>query len=201
MPSPTEIANMAFAKIGQAPIDDIDDTSDNVARDAKLVYEDIVREVLRSHPWNCLKTRAVLAVNTAAPSFGWSYSYTLPSQCLRVCTVNGYSTTSSYVQDYFEIESRDILTDADECKITYIQYSADTTKYDPLLIQAIVLKLGAHLALKTAKDPQLAMALIQEYDKVTLPTAQRVDGNERYPRETTNASRSSWVRSRYYSTG
>ena len=182
-------------RIGQNVINDIDDTSDPTARIAKVFYEDVVKEVLRSHPWNCLKRRAVLAKNTTGPDFGWENSFTMPTECHRLITVNGYD--SDYVQDYYEIEGRDILTDAEECKITYVLYSEDTTKYDALLIQAIVTLLASRLASKIGKDDQLSQALLTEYTRVSLPRAQKVDGNEQKRRAYVPSAHSSWVKARY----
>jgi hypothetical protein len=111
-------------------------------------------------------------------------------------TVNGYE--GQYVQDVYEVEGRKILTDAEECKITYVGYTADTSKYDSLLISCIVALLAAHLALKTAKDPNLSARMRQEYEQVILPRARQIDGNEQNRRKYNMAAHSGWLRSRAY---
>jgi len=196
MASKTDIASQALLRIGQNVINDLDDTSDPTARIAKVFYQDVVREVTRSHGWNCLKSRANLALNTQPPSFGWVSSFTLPTECVRLITVNGYD--DSYVQDIYEIEGRNILTDAVECKITYIPYTPDTTKYDPLLVQAIVTLLASRLASKIGKDDRLSQTLLSEYHQVSLPKAQKIDGNEQKRRRYNPSAHSTWVRSRFY---
>lgn len=177
---------------------DVDDDSDVRARSVKTLLEDVTKEVMRSHVWNCLKTRAVLAANTTGPDFGWDNSYTLPTECVRLVTVNGYD--ASFVQDWYEVESRDILTDATECKITYISYSEDTTKYDPLLLQATVVLLASRLASKIGKDDGLSQSLLEEYRRVALPLAQKVDGNEQKRRPFYGPAHSRWVAARYIPT-
>lgn len=187
---------MALTRVGQQPVNSIDDTTDDTAQLGKRLYKDTVKEVLRSHEWNCCKTRAVLTQNTTGPDFGWTYSYTLPTECLNLISVNGYSSDTGYVEDLYEVEGRDVLTDADECKITYVQYTDNTTLFDALLTECIILLLASKLASRVGRNPGLSNALLQEYEQVKLKNAKRADGRERNKRKYNLADRSKWIEAR-----
>lgn len=191
----TQICNMALARIGQQPINDINDDSP-VARACLSLYEDTVREVARSHPWNCLKARADLAQNATAPEFGWAYAYTMPTDCVRVIDVNGYDPI--YTPAIYEINGRDILTDDDECKMTYIRYNEDPTGFDSLLVRSIVTLLASYLAGRIAQDDARSMTLREEYERTTLRIARKVDANEQKRRRYPWHRDSEWVQARYY---
>lgn len=150
---------------------------------------------MRSHPWNCLKARQQLAAN-ATPAFGWDYSYTLPTQCVRLMTVNGHDNDTGNKEDFYEIEGRDILTDANECKITYIKYSDNTPIWDPLLRLAVVIRLASKLAHKISQDHELGFALLQTYEKQILRQAQKIDSNERKKAPYNPVKDSKWIAAR-----
>ena len=194
--SKTQILNLALARIGENRVIDIDDTTQDAARQGRLLYEPTAREVMRAHPWNCLAARQQLAANSPAPAFGWAYSYTLPTQCVRLIKVNGYSTDDGYIQDLYKVEGRDILTDAENMFIEYVEYTDDVTKFDPLLDRAIVTLLASYLASIIPADDQLAVTLRQEYETIVMPRAQRIDGHERNARKYSLINNSSWLASR-----
>lgn len=194
--SKTELANLALTRIQEEVILDINDTTNDAARKSKLLLEPVIREVARSHKWNALKTRAQLPQDTAGPAFEWDHSYTLPVDCLQVVKVNGYSVDHAYIQDHFEIEARRILTNADEAKIQYIRFTDNVTIFDPLLDRAIATLLSSYLAGALQGDHQLSQALREEYEKIVLKRAQRVDAQEGNPRHLSLINRSKWLQSR-----
>lgn len=186
---------MALILCKSSRITDINSTTEIAAREAKALYEQTAREVMREHPWNCLTARENLPQNPT-PAFGWSYSYTLPSQCVRLLSVNGYKVEQNYVEDNYTIEGRDILTNASECKITYIEYTDDTSLFDPHLTRAIAHLLGSYLATIVATDDQLGLVLRDEYERRVLPKAKMSDSREQNHILPDPASTSAWVRAR-----
>ena len=192
---PTSICNEALAEIGQSVIVDINYTTNDAARSCKLLFEPTARQVMRLHPWNCLKARQQLALNDT-PVFGWDYSYTLPTQCVRLMTVNGYDETSNYKEDYYEIEGRDILTDATSCKITYIGYNENVPQWDPLLRRCVITLLASKLAFRLSQDTELGGFLAERFKRVDLPEAQKIDANERRKRFYDPVGDSPWIAAR-----
>jgi hypothetical protein len=198
MANQTEIANQALARVGAKLIFDIDDTESKNARVVKNIYSVTFEELARIHKWNCLKARSDLAQLSTAPDFGWDYQYQLPTDCLLLCTVNGLEINER--EDDYEIEGRKILTDAETCQITYIANQTDSNEWDSAFISAFVVLLAAKIATSIRQDEGMGQKLMEEYERITLPRAKRIDGNERKKTPHDPARDSSWVHSRSIST-
>jgi hypothetical protein len=198
MSSKTDVANQALGRIGAKTIMDLDDEANTFARVVKNVYELSVRELARSHPWNCLKARQNLAQLTAEPEFGFTYQYQLPTDCVRLLTVNGYDPGSR--EDVFLVEGRKILTDAEEAKITFIKYQDDPSQYDPLMVEALVVLLASKISITIRQDEGLARSFKEEYERIALPKARRSDGQEDTQPRVSMTHDSLWIRSRRIST-
>jgi len=173
----TDIGNLALQHVGQPPVMRIDDKDNDTARVLDLVFEPALREMGRDHEWNCLKTRKSLPQVSPAPAFGFAYKYRQPSDCIRVLRVNGRDVNEP--TDLYEIEGRDILTDADTMKLQYIRYTEDTTLYDSLFVESLAILIASKLAVTIRQDERLAASLTKQYLTVILPRARKVDGNER----------------------
>ena len=87
MASDIDIINGGLSKLGEHPIVAIDDPSP-AGRLANRTYADIRDALLREFPWNFATKRASLAAETATPVWGFSYSYALPTDCLRHIEIN-----------------------------------------------------------------------------------------------------------------
>lgn len=198
--SKTDICNLALARVGALTIMDIDDADSKGARACKNAFESTVREVSRAGMWNPLKSRATLAELTATPEFGWAHQFQLPTDFIRLFKLNGVDLNNDDPSDYFEIEGKLLLTDAETAEIQYIAFKDDPNQYDPLMVDAIVVLLASKISVPMRQDESLAANLRQEYERITLPRARKTDGNERKPRRYDPCSESRFVNSRYYST-
>jgi hypothetical protein len=148
MATPTDICNMAISRLGQPKINDIAENS-AAAIACRDHFEPVRDALLRGHPWNFATTRADLAVG-ATPAYGWSRSFTLPDDFLRLNTVNGVE--ASRCEADYSLTFRTIYSNADTLQVTYVKRVEDTTLFDPLFIEAFVLKLAAAIAPSIA-DP------------------------------------------------
>ena len=100
------IWNQALSLLGERPIAALD--SDGPAsRILELHWATVRDSLLRGHRWNFARKRATLTAGTA-PAFGWSYSYALPSDCLRVLELNGIQAAMTDAD--FELEGANLLT-------------------------------------------------------------------------------------------
>lgn len=95
MATDVEIANMALLRVGAEPLTALSDDTAR-ARACNAAWPFVRRQVLRSHPWNCVVTRRNLAaaysfqaVNSNRPVWEFAYSYRLPSNYLRMLEVDG----------------------------------------------------------------------------------------------------------------
>lgn len=174
MNSAVELCNVALAHLGEAPVVSLDDTT-AVANHCDALYAVTRDELLRSHRWNFATKRQTLPRLAQPPPFGWACAYQLPSDCLRVCEVNGSEGGESKT---WVIESGQLLSNEIECQAVYVCRVEDVTLFDALFISALSLKLAAALAEAIRGSTGKTGELMQQYERVTAPLARRIDANE-----------------------
>lgn len=169
MASVVEICNAALHQLGASTILSLDEDSKN-ARLCNARYLGVRDAVFRMHPWNCLQKRIDLASDEATPSWGFSYQYTLPSDCLRLLSILNY--------DYdFKVEGRKILSDVDSMSILYISREEDPNQYDELLREVISAALAADIAYAITSSNPVATQMYSLY-QTKLQDARFVDSTE-----------------------
>lgn len=191
-----QIANMALGKVGvSGQIDSLEfsegESVPNEARLAKLYFELAFRAAAASHDWTCLTKQADIsgAVTPSGRLFGYAYAYSLPADFIRLLRME--DEEAGYAR-----RGRLLCTDETDVKIEYIHYTEDTTLYDPLFTESLVMRWAAHLApgLLGGADGQAVMDnLLQWHEKVILPSARFYDSGQRSP---VTLSASTWKDSR-----
>jgi hypothetical protein len=180
-----DICNEAMDLLGAATITSLTENSKE-ARLCNRRFETVRDAVLRSHPWNTAITRAEIAKDSAAPAFGFSYQYALPTDpyCLRVLSFwnsNVDSEIAAYdSQVMYKIEGRKILSDEGTCKITYIGRITDTEQYDAMLSNTIAHRLAAETAYAITGSTTVAQQMQALYEQ-RLREARSMDAMEGYP--------------------
>lgn len=177
----------------------IDDADSKGARVCLNAYEPTVREVARAGDWNCLRKRTTLGQLAVPPSFGWAYQYQLPADFINLSELNGVEYRGQ-PQDDWEIEGKVLLTDADRADVKYIAFVEDTTVWDALFANAVVVLLAAKIATPIRQDEGMAASLLQEYYRVALPQARAKDANQKRRMRFDPAAESRFLSARYYST-
>ena len=175
MASQLQVCNLALGRLGAASILDINGTQKE-AQACKLFYQSALDEVLRTHPWNFAIRRQTLTADATEPSFGWTVSYVLPVDCLRVLDLNDLHEFSDPPR--WQIEGRSLLCDQIEAHIRYITRDADPTHYDALFVAAFAAKLAASIAKKITGSDSTAGAQLAEYEKLFGPHAMFGDNKE-----------------------
>lgn len=171
--------------LGAATITSLTENSKE-ARLCNRRYETVRDHVLRAHPWNCAITRRTLAKDSAAPDFGFTNQFTLPTDpyCLRVLSFwnsnvnNDLAPYDSNVM--FKIEGRKILSNEGTCKITYIARITDTEQFDTLLSSAIAHRLAGETAYAITGSNGVSQAVMALYNE-RLKEARGMDAMEGYP--------------------
>lgn len=164
MTTETDIANQALDILKEAPISSLDDPRP-VARWLKRNFAVTRDSVLSAADWNFALKRASLTAESAAPGFGWSYSYVLPSDCIRLIplTLDGYSEGPPLLH---EVENRRILTDQPApLKIRYIYRNETYSQYSATFQEAMSAKLAmkmAHWVTGKTSYAQIAQRLYQD---------------------------------------
>lgn len=171
MSSTTDIANAALTRLGAAPIVDIGDTTKEHARVMAASYPIARDRLLAAYRWAFAMKRASLAVDADAPAWGFSYSYTLPTDFLRIDQV-GDQFVGLSMSDYrnsdesdFSIESGHILTNATApLPIRYIRRVPDSeaTTYGAHFVAALALVLANDTCFRITQSNTLKQILMGE---------------------------------------
>lgn len=186
MASQVEICNRALIRLGADTIVDITENSKE-GRLCNIIYDQVRKDVLRSHPWNFAIKRAILAPDPdEAPDFDFLYYLNLPTDCLRVLTLQKGRI------DY-KIEGGRVLCDDDAPEIIYIADIEDTESFDSMFVSLFVNKLALELAYNLSGSASLVQLLMAENRELKIQ-ARMSDGQEGYPDSFYDYS---WIDSRY----
>lgn len=173
--SVVDCCNSALQRVGAASITSLTDNSPE-ARACSIAYDSNRRDELRKHTWNFAVKRAVLAPDSTAPAFDYTYAFTLPADCLRVLR----PATSDL--DWL-IEGRKILTnDSSVLNLRYIADITDATQWDSSFYNVIAAALAIDIVEKLTQSNVKKSALISDY-KDCVSDAKRVDAFESGPED------------------
>jgi len=177
MASVVQICNSALNQLGASSITALTEDSKN-ARVCNERYETIRDAVYRSHPWNCLIKRIQLAQDSDTPAWGFTYQYTLPSDCIRVLHIKDYNS------DY-KIEGRKLLINESEVYLIYLAMESDVNQLDILLRETISAGLAQDIAYAITSNLQVAKLMIEKY-QAKLSEARHADASEGYNTDPNN---------------
>lgn len=202
METKTDLANRALSMLGEAKISDIGDDSREAARVCNEHVDAVIAEILRSHRWNCAIDRAELTRSADAPIFGYTHAYVLPSDFIRLLSINGESYEAQ--QEFFEIEANNrLLSNWDDCKIRYIK-EIPIVRFDPLMAEATAAKLAMVISIALTGSESKQSRAFQLYERA-ISNAKTVDAYETSSGENRTfeqaASRSRFLQSRYLNGG
>ncbi len=175
MASWVQIANLALRRLGADRIASLTEDSEN-ARAVNDVHETVRDAVLRLHPWNCALTRASLAADSTAPSWGYAFAYTLPTDpyCLRV-----WRLADSMLE--YRVEGRKLLSDAGApLQILYIARIANPELFDASLTVTLAAALAAEIAFRLTNSRTAEEAMHKWFEQ-SLARARSADAQEGTP--------------------
>jgi hypothetical protein len=170
------ICSNALLMLGAQTINDFADLV-NLDR-AKLcanLYPTIRDDLLRSHPWNCCIKRAVLAPDAVAPLFGYTQSFQLPADFLRVLEVGSAGCQIDYL-----VEGQTIQANTTALELRYVFDNIVENTWDSHLVQLATLAMAAVLAYPITQSSALQQSLEQKLE-LSLRRARAVDGQEDPP--------------------
>lgn len=156
MASVVGICNRGLQKLGADRITSLTQDSRN-ARSCNALYE-IVRDAeLRAHPWSFAVKRVVLAPDSTTPAFDYDYSFTLPSDCLRVLPPNDSDLD-------WRIEGGAILTNyGDSLNLRYIARITDPNLFDPLFMESLASRIAVELCEELTQSNQKGQGVRDDY--------------------------------------
>lgn len=163
------LVNLALAKLGSQSLASYPDTTSTAGR-AVAVHWDIVRDSLQSrHRWNFCWTPATLAARDAGdfpPPNGYSASYVLPTDCLRVLSVE---EIDSVVGDTDWREADGALyhrTATGDVCIEYIRRMESVGTWPPGFCMVFAYHLAAEIAETLTQSTSKRVELLKDAERV-----------------------------------
>ena len=170
-----DCCNSALQRVGATTILSLSDNSPE-ARACTVAYDSNRRDELRRHRWNFSIKRVVLAPDTTAPAFDYTYAFTLPSDCLRIIR----PPTSDLD---WQIEGRKILTnDGSTLYLKYIADIEDASQWDPSFYNVVAGALAIDICERLTQSNQKKQYCVAAYNE-DVKMARRVDAFESGPED------------------
>jgi len=166
----TGIANLALGNLGEASIQNLNDNNAR-ARACSARIEDVIVTILRMHVWNSALERKLLT-NIGEPIFGWNYIYQLPADYIKVVEVEPVSK--------YMVEKKNILSNEKTLYLLYVATPTDINNLDPLLVEAIAMKLAWEIAETLTSKSGLKQEMMQKYI-ISLQEARSANSKDKTP--------------------
>jgi hypothetical protein len=179
--SSTEIANLALDLLSAGTVQDIENPTNATESLLNRWYAQSRRKVLREHPWNFATKRAQLAASSTAPAFGYSAQFPMPSDFIRLLTLEG-DTGQMLSPVSYEVEDGAILINSDSgiLRMRYIYDIEDVTKFDPMFVDLLAHEIALVAAFKVTESNTNIDRLAQIH-RQRAAMAKAIDGQERPP--------------------
>ena len=186
MADETEFLNGALGQAGCSRIAAIDDGSVN-ANWCKTYYKPLRRALLRMTDWSFAGAQLSLSLDATAPVFGYTYSYGLPPDLIKIKTYNGMQINFTLADDWmswrfvganWKIEGQKLYSNESAAFIEYVIDITDPSRWDTLFYEMFQGWLASKLAKAIRHDVGDSERLLQTAMGVFMPEALAVDGQQ-----------------------
>ena len=184
--SDVDCCNSALQKVGAARIMSLGDSS-REARSCVVAYDSNRRDELRRHRWKFSIKRVVLAADTVAPSFEYTYRFRIPSDCLRILLPKDpyldWKLEGRYILTNFASSPSGVsLSGSPVLGLTYISDVTDAASWDASFYSTLAIALALDICEDLTQSNQKKVGLRQDY-KDSIGEAKKVDAIEATPSE------------------
>ena len=158
MTTVTSICNKALIKLGiTKKILNVETDDSPEANACSMVYDDILKEVLRVHNWNFAIFRQSLNKDNTTPVFGFTNRFILPTSptFLRLLEIEN--------NPVFRLENGYILSDENSINIRFIGKETNPNKYDSIFINLFACRIALEIGHSLTSDNGLIARIKQEY--------------------------------------
>jgi len=155
MRSIVSICNKGLQFIGGNLLSSLEETSRG-AQLCKQLYSEVRDEILEAHHWSFATRYVLLPELKEAPPFGFSSSYKLPADCIRV----------RHLQDgkpFEVVEERVLYTDSKPARVVITVRITDPVAYPAQFAEVLARKLAAELAVPLMNSTKLQSAMYEKY--------------------------------------
>jgi len=160
----TDIANLALARLGHPPINDLD-AGTEPARTLKELLAPTVLEVQADYEWPELTARASLTLHEAGTTDheeNWS-QYLIPRYCIRPIELeDGYP---------FYLEGAYLRTSASSPVLRYVRYDESPGSWSVQLARSVYMALAVKVCMSITQNATLLAALQAQYERIDRPEA------------------------------
>lgn len=185
----TGVANLAITLLKGNPVTSIEppDKGSKAAKLAAQWYDDARREALSETDWDFALKRVQVSAS-AAPAFGWSASYQLPSDFIRIATIG--DEDNPLTSDDFKVEGGFILcNEPSPINLRYVHDIEDVTKFTPKFLMAFAKKLSSYMSAALTGSLNMAAGLGELADE-DMSNAKTLDAQQTPPKK---VQRSRWA--------
>ena len=177
----TQITNRALVKLGSRPVTDVDLDDTVEAETARNLYDMDLEELLAETLWTFATKRATLALLAETIVFNneretLAYIYQKPNDVIRIFET---SDTAAYWKE----EEDTIVSDTSGLGIKYVFRNENPATYPSYFAAALADKLAASMAFPLLNSTAKTSAMIEFYEKVSLPKAQSQNAQIGTPKE------------------
>lgn len=155
------LCNEVLIGLGARPIASFNENTDEALACSNL-YATSRDDLLSRHDWPCAVKRVVLSPELQSPAFGYSQSYVLPGDCIRVLGVSETGRYGGWLNDY-RLESGKILCDANPVGLHYIWRNDVVATWPAGLVSLFKFHLRWSLAFAITRDSQLEISAQQVF--------------------------------------
>lgn len=155
MSSAVTICNGALIKLGANRITSlIEGTVESKLCNER--YDEVRKDLLRSHPWRFAVVWATPAVVASPPLLKYASVFQVPADCLRVLDTD-------IPIDKWTVEGNYISADTDQLNIRYIKDITDPNLMDDNFREVLSLKLAVDMSYSLTQNASLRAQLMEEY--------------------------------------
>lgn len=183
-----KIANIALSHLGDYRITSLADNTEQ-ARKVNAIYTLTRDSLLFDHPWSFAKKQATLAVNATAPTYEFDYAFDLPSDFIRLLSINEELPQTIK----HEIVGSQIFISESTLDIKYVYRVTDPTKFSDGFVECLSLLLAAKLAYSITRSRGMREQLMGEF-AAKLSQVAGINAQSRGSAQT--ARQDTWIRGR-----
>lgn len=177
-----ELLNLSLARLGVGLVVSMGDAALPASQFGGLLYQPTLDRALRDFPWCFAEREIALAETGDSPENAhFRHTYVLPSDCVRIVAIKG--PTEALNAEFFRKQGRKLHCNEDAAVLVYITNLVEPDDMEPDFRDAFVTLLASELAGPLIQDPRLAASLLEHYETVARPKAERNDGRENASRE------------------
>lgn len=165
--SKVDLCNKALSLIGNKTITNIETPTTTEEKICKLWYDQILKQALINAGPNFARTRAVIPMSNYISPFGFTNSFKIPNDCLKVLGIGEVGN----IRAKYSVEGDYILTNENNdnsLQIRYIKFIEDDTKFSSGFIDYFIHFLASNICYQINKDGSLKQELEKMTDKKLL---------------------------------